>query len=52
MTEIMPVPRNLSFTVLPAERLRAALLLFRAESQEEGRAVSGSAPFGVMHMYK
>lgn len=24
MTEIMPVPRNLSFTVLPAESLRGA----------------------------
>ena len=27
MTEIMPVPRNLSFTVLPAEGLRPALFL-------------------------
>ena len=27
MTEIMPVPRNLSFTVLPAESL-AALFFF------------------------
>ena len=26
MTEIMPVPRNLSFTVLPAERLDAIFL--------------------------
>ena len=25
MTEIMPVPRNLSFTVLPAEGLTGAL---------------------------
>jgi len=28
MTEIMPVPRNLSFTVLPAGGLRHLLLFF------------------------
>lgn len=32
MTEIMPVPRNLSFTVLPAESLRGAVLISNMES--------------------
>jgi hypothetical protein len=29
MTEIMPVPRNLSFTVLPAESLCRPVFIFK-----------------------
>ena len=50
MTEIMPVPRNLNFTVLPAERLRAAtFLLFTNDRLLAVRLHKG---LGLFHRFR
>ena len=41
MTEIMPVPRNLNFTVLPAESF--ASLLFFLEEKKQKKTIFGTA---------
>ncbi len=43
MTEIMPVPRNLSFTVLPAGRLGSVIFIYFVEFIYSATVFAGSA---------
>ncbi len=42
MTEIMPVPRNLNFTVLPAESLTAPVFLLPYDIGEKALIISSA----------